>query len=150
MRNRRSTRPKGSRATPQPHRRPWKKVSGVIESLSAPLYAGFLWPKKRRSPRARQGWRRLMKPWIIAQVLLTALLGAAPALAQTSATPGAPSPPASVAPRSDESAVVQELEVVGRRPGPALWRVTRGDSEVVIVGGLSPLPHSLHWNETRV
>ena len=46
--------------------------------------------------------------------------------------------------------MVQELEVVGRRPGPALWRVTRGDSEAVIVGGLSPLPHLLQWDQIRV
>ena len=51
---------------------------------------------------------------------------------------------------SDESAVVQELKVIGRRPGPALWRVTRGGSEVVILGGLSPLPHSLQWDKTRL
>ena len=57
-----------------------------------------------------------------------------------------PSPPAV----SDESAVVQELLVIGRHPGPALWRVAKGDSDVVIVGGLSPIPHLLQWNTIRV
>jgi hypothetical protein len=74
------------------------------------------------------------------------LILAAPAFAEPAALPAAASPP----PPPDESAVVQELEVIGRRPGPALWRVSRGGSQVVIVGGLSPLPHSLQWNTTRV
>ena len=64
-----------------------------------------------------------------------------PALAQ--------SPPTTV-PASDQSEVVSQLEVVGRPPGPALWRVTRGGAEVDILGGLSPLPHSLQWNTVRV
>jgi hypothetical protein len=64
------------------------------------------------------------------------------------ATVADPAPPPVPAP--DESAVVQELLVIGRRPGPALWRVVRGDSEVVIVGGLSPIPHLLNWDTIRV
>ena len=48
------------------------------------------------------------------------------------------------------SAVVEELEVVARAPGPALWRVARGDSEVIILGGVTPLPHSLVWDTRRV
>jgi uncharacterized protein YbaP (TraB family) len=71
---------------------------------------------------------------------------AATAVAQPTASPA----PLQAAPAPDESAVVQELLVVGRRPGPALWRVTRGGSEVVIVGGLSPIPHSLQWDHIRV
>ncbi len=35
-------------------------------------------------------------------------------------------------------------------PGPALWRVTRGESEVIILGSLQPLPHMLVWDTTRV
>ncbi len=77
------------------------------------------------------------------------LLLAAPALAQPPAEPAPPAAPPA-APSADESAVVQELLVVGRRPGPALWRVTRGDAEVVILGGLSPIPHSLQWDHGRV
>jgi uncharacterized protein YbaP (TraB family) len=78
------------------------------------------------------------------------LILAAPAFAQPAA-PTSSAPPVSRQPPSpDESAVVQELEVIGRPPGPALWRVSRGESQVVIVGSLSPLPHSLQWNTTRV
>ena len=73
----------------------------------------------------------LVSPWITA--------------AQPSLTP-----PSSVATSADGSAVVQELLVIGHLVGPALWRVKRGDSEVVIVGGLSPIPHLLQWDTIRV
>ncbi len=67
---------------------------------------------------------------------------------------GQAAPPPTTAPPLDpnESAVVQQLEivVVGRRPGPALWTVKRGDAEVVVLGGLSPLPHMLQWDTQRV
>lgn len=63
----------------------------------------------------------------------------------------APPPPAPEAGAQDAgSTVVAELEVVGRPPGPALWRARRGDSQVVILGAVSPLPHSLEWDQARV
>jgi uncharacterized protein YbaP (TraB family) len=65
---------------------------------------------------------------------------AAPAAAQA--------PPEGLAP-GDESAVVQELEVVGRLPGPAMWRVGRDGAEIAILGAVSPIPHSLVWDQTR-
>lgn len=61
-----------------------------------------------------------------------------------------PAPPAPGTVAEDGSAVVSELEVVARAPGPAMWRVRRGGSEVVILGALSPLPQSLAWDERRV
>ena len=74
--------------------------------------------------------------------------------AQSSTPPSSPwasGPPpwASTGPKG-VSTVVQELEVVKHLPGPALWRVTRGSSEVIILGVLQPLPHLLVWDTTRV
>ncbi len=89
-----------------------------------------------------QGFRR----WHTGALLGLALL-VSPAVPRAQAPPNPP-PPAAANP--DESAVVQELVVVGHLVGPALWRVKRGDSEVVIVGGLSPLPHTLQWDTIRV
>jgi hypothetical protein len=90
---------------------------------------------------------------IFAAAALSVGLGAS-AFAQAAGARPPPPSDSGVSPQTGdgmgESAVVQELEVVGRRPGPALWRVTRGDSEVVILGGLSPLPHSLQWDAVRV
>ncbi len=71
------------------------------------------------------------------------------AAAQSSPWAGAP-PWATAKPLEGESTVVQELEVVKRLPGPALWRVSRGDAQVFILGGLTPLPHLLAWDTSRV
>ena len=48
------------------------------------------------------------------------------------------------------SDLVEALEVVAPPPGPALWRAKKGDSELIILGGLSPLPHNLAWDTGRV
>jgi uncharacterized protein YbaP (TraB family) len=69
------------------------------------------------------------------------------AIAQSSPEPGGPS---GGAPEQGDSTVVQALVVTKRLPGPALWRVSRGNSEVVILGGLKPLPHTMTWDTSRV
>jgi len=55
-----------------------------------------------------------------------------------------------IASPSDTSAVVEELIIEGRPTGPALWRVKRGEAEVVVLGGLAPLPHQLQWTSPRL
>ena len=55
------------------------------------------------------------------------------------------------APAPDDSAVITDLTPVQvNLPGPALWRVTRGDSQVVILGFVRPLPHGLDWPKARI
>jgi hypothetical protein len=44
---------------------------------------------------------------------------------------------------------VEAVEVKAR-PGPALWHLTRGDSEVWILGLAGPLPEDLDWNKDYV
>ena len=63
-----------------------------------------------------------------------------------SAAPPAPAPP----PDQDTSVVVEELLVVARYPGPALWTVKKGDAQVTVLGSLSPLPHMLEWKSPRL
>jgi hypothetical protein len=48
------------------------------------------------------------------------------------------------------SPLVEALEVVAKPPGPALWRVTRGESEVVIVGTVSPIAHQQTFDSRRI
>ncbi len=81
-----------------------------------------------------------------------ALLAAASLLTSASAADAQPpaAPPPVAAAAEDGSALVAELEIVGRPPGPAMWRVRRGGSEVVILGAVSPLPQSLRWDEAQV
>jgi hypothetical protein len=65
---------------------------------------------------------------------------AAPAWAQ------APAPVAE--PLPDDA--ISELVVIAHPPGPAMWRVTKGDSTVVILGAVTPVPHRLVWDERQV
>jgi hypothetical protein len=66
------------------------------------------------------------------------LLGLArPALAQDA--PSAPGPD-----------TLSELVVIAHPPGPALWRAQYGDSTVIILGAVSPVPHRLEWDQRQV
>ncbi len=84
------------------------------------------------SPSAWRGrCRRLRAP------LAAALVSAAAALSS-------PSPAQSLV--GDR---VPEI-VVRASPGPALWRVTKGRSELVILGSVEPTPADRTWNAVRV
>jgi uncharacterized protein YbaP (TraB family) len=74
--------------------------------------------------------------------LLLACSGAAlpqPAFAQPAAVSSAPA-----------SAPIEEVEVVGERPGPSLWRVSRGDHVLWLLGTLDPLPRKMTWRSREV
>lgn len=70
-------------------------------------------------------------------VLLAAVLAASPARADA--------PPV-----SDWSGKVETVTVMARPPGPLVWRVSRGDSTVALIGVLGPLPKDLAWNDASV
>ena len=74
----------------------------------------------------------------LATILGAVLLGLAhrgPALAQET-------PP--------EDQGVQQVEVTGERPGPSLWRVSKGDHVVWLLGTLDPLPKRMKWRSRQV
>lgn len=76
--------------------------------------------------------------------LLAALLLASIATSATAQT--TPGPQASA---DDANAVVEELVVTARYPGPAYWRVSDADSEVWILGVPSRVPSKLVWDRSR-
>jgi hypothetical protein len=41
---------------------------------------------------------------------------------------------------------IEEITVIGRYPGPPLWRVTSGERTLWIFGDLSPVPKGLDWD----
>jgi uncharacterized protein YbaP (TraB family) len=47
---------------------------------------------------------------------------------------------------NDERATIEEITVIGRYPGPPLWKVTSGDRTLWIFGELSPVPKGLDWD----
>ena len=47
-------------------------------------------------------------------------------------------------------ATTGEVVVTKHLPGPALWKVTKGDAQVFILGAATPLPHLLQWDTLRL
>lgn len=86
------------------------------------------------------GIRRL----VVALLALGTL--AAAAAAQTVSTPPAP---VGTAPDTSE-APVEEIVVVGKHEGPRMWRVTKGDHVLWILGTISPLPRRMTWQSDSV
>lgn len=80
---------------------------------------------------------------ILAGGSLAAML---PASAQQTPQTEAPQPPAAQAEPSTMGTVV----VTGSLPGPGLWRVTRGQHTLYILGTISPLPSGMDWNAAQV
>jgi hypothetical protein len=79
-------------------------------------------------------------------VLLAALLaGAIPTLAQAPDRP-APERPVEVWSSSLPADSVESVTVTADAKGPAIWRLTRGQGEVWILGTIGPMPEDLAWN----
>jgi len=73
---------------------------------------------------------------------LAGLALASPAWAQ------APAPAPAPEPVPDDA--ISELVVIAHPPGPAMWRVGLGESSVIILGAVSPVPHRLVWDQRQV
>jgi hypothetical protein len=74
------------------------------------------------------------------------LLAAAMALLSGTAAgaPFAASSAAATAPNTAEQSLPpQEVEVTGERPGPRLWRVSKADHVIWLLGTLDPLPRRM-------
>ena len=81
---------------------------------------------------------------VVRQLLLCvmAALAAAPSWAAdalASATAESSTPPG-----------IEEVEVTGVHPGPGLWRVTRGDHVLWLLGTIDPLPRKMEWKSQEV
>ncbi len=72
-----------------------------------------------------------------------ALGGLMPVFAQSSTSTAPPPTPANVA-------ELAEIVVTGVQPGPGLWRVSRGNHVLWVLGTLSPLPRSMQWTSQDV
>ena len=91
--------------------------------------------------------------------LTLAVLATLPAFAQTGAPAAAePSPAPAVqatapdtdgAPALGEAAPAQ-IVVSGRRPGPGVWKVAKGEHVMWVFGTYSPLPHKMEWDAARI
>ena len=50
------------------------------------------------------------------------------------------------APDQDGRATIEEITVIGRYPGPPLWKVSSGERSLFIFGDLTPVPKGLTWD----
>ncbi|WP_109123473.1 TraB/GumN family protein [Dyella sp. C11] len=88
-----------------------------------------------------------MIPTRLARSLSVALL------AGTLATPALVAAQSAPAPASSAPGQVQNLEAVtvsGIQPGPGLWKVSKGDHVMWVLGTLSPLPDKIQWKTDEV
>jgi hypothetical protein len=72
-----------------------------------------------------------------------------PVLAQTTPQPE-PAPTAQPAAVETLDAVPATVVVEGRRPGPGVWKVSKGDHVMWVFGVYSPLPQKMEWDAARV
>lgn len=53
-------------------------------------------------------------------------------------------------PQADSVSALPAVVVTGVQPGPGLWKVSRGDHVMWVLGTLSPLPRRMTWRSTEV
>ncbi|MGZ3275074.1 MAG: TraB/GumN family protein [Caulobacteraceae bacterium] len=81
--------------------------------------------------------------WLGQRRLTPAALALAASLAMPQAAPAQEQPPS-------PAALVEEVEVIARLPGPALWRVSTPTSQLWIIGLPGALPKGFTWDDRRV
>ncbi len=94
-----------------------------------------------------------MRCWIMFAILLCPPTSGVlaqdtqPAIAQTT-EPATATQPRAV--DEDEVVDLDTIVVSGAQPGPGLWKVSKGDHVLWILGTLSPLPKRMQWQSERV
>jgi hypothetical protein len=78
---------------------------------------------------------------IIAALCLCLL--AAPAWSQAD-------PSSAMEPLAETDATPEKILVVGQRPGPGLWKISKGDHVLWVFGSYSPLPTNMQWRSQQV
>ncbi|MBK6727333.1 MAG: TraB/GumN family protein [Xanthomonadales bacterium] len=73
---------------------------------------------------------------LLGATLLFAIAGAACADEAASEDPATPQ--------------MQSVEVAGVQPGPSLWRISRGEHEMWILGTVTPVPKRMKWDSSDV
>ncbi len=51
---------------------------------------------------------------------------------------------------ADSASVLDEVAVVGERPGPRLWKITKGDHVLWVLGSLDHVPKKMTWRSRQV
>lgn len=87
---------------------------------------------------------------LLALPLFFGLAGVAAAQTRTT-TPPAPTPTPVTAPAPATSVpTLEAVTVSGVQPGPGLWRVTKGEHTLLILGSLAPIPQNMTWKADEI
>ncbi len=86
--------------------------------------------------------RKIVAAGALAALFTVPCFAAPPASATPAAVPGAVDTVAPAAGIID----LDSVTVSGAQPGPGMWRVSKGDHDLWILGSLSPLPAGITWN----
>jgi hypothetical protein len=62
----------------------------------------------------------------------------------------APAPVPEAAPAKPQWSDLSEIVVRAHIPGPVMWKLTKGDSTVWVLGILAEIPDNLHWNASHL
>jgi uncharacterized protein YbaP (TraB family) len=117
---------------------------------------GGNFPGTLRSIRRRKSVERAMRRLLLLFLLPAACAYAAAQerpverLASPPTTVVAPQPPAPAAKQADDIVDMDTMVVTGVQPGPGLWKVSKGDNVLWIIGTLSPLPRRMQWRSEEV
>ena len=85
------------------------------------------------------------------RTVLLLCMGMSPAPAFAISRIEAPAPPASVArPTPAQITELQGVSVSGVQPGPGLWKVSRGEHVLWVLGTLAVLPKGMQWQAREV
>ncbi len=79
------------------------------------------------------------------KIICTAVgvLLASPAMSQTHSAP-------IIAQAAAEEQIHDKVLVVGQRPGPGLWKVSKGGNVLWVFGTHAPLPARMQWRSQQV
>jgi hypothetical protein len=95
---------------------------------------------------------------LILPLALLISLQSLPVFSQSVATPTMPVPSKAeqASPETSETAensdiqVLEVMVVTGAQPGPGLWKVSKGENVMWVLGTQSPLPNKMEWESNKV
>ena len=61
-----------------------------------------------------------------------------------------PSPSLTVEANAGATALQEKVLIVGQRPGPGLWKISKGDHVLWVFGTYAPLPRNMQWRSQQV
>lgn len=86
----------------------------------------------------------------LSMCLLSLLSLSVAAQTETPATTTAPTPESAPASDSASNDAIDEVLVIGEQPGPGLWKVSKGEHVLWLMGTLRPLPKKMTWHSRKV